>query len=95
MKAWMEQAQPALVDRIAGTMAAGGGGTPDHAAGEVLRATSADGEDPWATYVAFTGAIDDATAGVPTALSQWGAAVQRGSRSDYSGFGDATCTSVS
>lgn len=93
--AWMEQAQPALVDRIAGTMAAGGGGRPDHAAGEVLRATSANGEDPWATYVAFTGAIDDAAAGVPTALSQWGAAVQRGSRSDYSGFGDATCTSVS
>lgn len=93
--AWMEQAQPALVDRIAGTMAAGGGGTPDHAAGEVLRATSADGEDPWATYVAYTGAIDDAAAGVPTALSQWGAAVQRGSRSKYAGFGDATCTSVS
>jgi hypothetical protein len=92
--AWLREAQPALVDRVATTMGGDQEGTPDRAAADVMRAISTERDDAWSTYVAFTNVVAGQAKDTATALAQWGEAVQRGSRATYSGFGDATCTSL-
>ncbi len=92
--AWLRDAQPALVDRVATTMGGDQEGTPDRAAADVMRAISTDGDDAWSTYVAFTNVVVGQAEDTATALARWGEAVERGSRSRYAGFGDATCTSL-
>jgi hypothetical protein len=91
---WLRSAQPALVDRVATTMGGEQQGSPDRAAADVLRAISTDGDDAWATYAAWTNVVAGQADDTAAALAQWGEAVQRGSREPYTGFGDATCTSV-
>lgn len=92
---WLETADPEEVEYVM-SYALGGSGSDftSRALSNVLGSMAANGDDDWSTYAAFTDALDLEGAAAPTYLMYWGQQVAEVTGEPYTGFGDATCVSV-